>query len=335
MEKHYKNKVYYDGKGYYDTREAADALLAKLAAKEQTDIDDPPYQTIREVADQLQDAMGTLKQHPRLADEDDDLNAKYRKTYIEGAPFDPQSNPALHARVESANVGIRPVDSGDWSVRFSDKATQKITGPKTYSGSIQNVNTSSAAVKSTWSGLGDYSNHTAEPWDDPLKDQIAKAERTVACCDDSEIRPDYNPNIKPKVYFHDRWPSLTTKDIIKKAVELIVQNKKIDIHLTHSFIDPEAKKATFIVSLIDIPPFRKLIHFEADPEIFERNKYWVDTAANLRAKVDTNTYITLRLAYLIYRTVKYLEDKPIDKNVLRADYLKTEHFKVTQIDSCP
>ena len=221
-----------------------------------------------------------------------------------GAPFDSQSFDPLRARVEAAGTSagawridglgasVRPVDSGDWSVRFTDKAAEKLRANSVY-------------------GVGTAS-HTSAPWDDPLKDQIDKASNTVACCDLPELKPDYNPNDKVKVYYHDRFPSIPIRSIIDDAIELLNNKKnlhisKISLH-NEKFSDQDYRLA--ISSRIpERPGYIKTLEVAINHTAFDRAyKTELDGYAKLRARLDTNTYIKLRIAFLLYQALKLRDE---------------------------
>jgi len=222
-----------------------------------------------------------------------------------GAPFDSQSFDPLRARVEAETdsgawkidglgARIRPVDTGDWNVRFTDKAAEKLRENSVYG-----------------SGVGTAS-HTSAPWDDPLKDQIDKASNTVACCDLPELKPDYNPNDKVKVYYHDRFPSIPIRSIIDDAIELLNNKKnlhisKISLH-NEKFSDKDYRLA--ISSRIpERPGYIKTLEVAINHTAFDRAyKTELDGYAKLKARLDTNTYIKLRIAFLLYQALKLRDE---------------------------
>lgn len=218
-----------------------------------------------------------------------------------GAPFDSQSQDPLRARVEAAGASagawcidglgasVRPVDAGDWSVRFTDKAAEKLRANSVY-------------------GVGTAS-HTSAPWDDPLKDQIDKANNTVACCDLPEYKPDYNPNDRVKVYYHDRFPSIPIRSIIDDAIELL--NNKKNLHISKiSFSQSHPDFRLAISSRIpERPGYIKTLEVAINHTAFDRAyKTELDGYAKLKARLDTNTYIKLRIAFLLYQALKLRDE---------------------------
>lgn len=294
--------------------------------------------TAKEIVDQMQEAVEKLNRLENTLD--DDLDTKYRRTYLgdwgeragkadnlssktsgsagaAGAPFDSQSFDPLRARVEAAGTeagawrmnglgaSVRPVDTGDWSVRISDKATQKITGAKTYGDAARKLTANSVY------GVGTAS-HTSAPWDDPLKGQIDKANNTVACMDKPEMRPDYNPNAEVKVYYHDRFPSIPIRSIIDDAIELLNNKKKLHISKI-SFHNEKFSDQDYRLAISSLFPtnvvLRKTLEVVINHRAFDRAyKTELDEYAGLKARLDTNTYIKLRIAFLLYEAIKLRDE---------------------------
>ncbi len=207
--------------------------------------------------------------------------------------FDP-----LRARVEAAGASagawrldglgasVRPVDTGDWSVRFTDKAAEKLRTNSVYGSSLGTA------------------GHTSAPWDDPLAADIANARNTIACIDMPELKPYYDPNAAPRVYYHDRYPSIPVRAIIDDAIELL--NKKKNLHITK--ISFSQSHPEFFLAISSNHPYdpgsRKVLEVSIHHSAFDRVKQEIDDYAGLKAKLDTNTYIKLRIAFLLYEALK-------------------------------
>jgi len=172
---------------------------------------------------------------------------------------------------------------------------------------------SKAAIKVD---LGTHS-HTSAPWDDPLKDMQDKANNTVACMDMPELRPDYDPNAKPEIYYHDRFPSIPVRDIVNDAILMLRAKKQLNISI-HSF-SREVDDYRLVIKVIhdNLPPVGsgKIIECLINKKCFDRMKCDADRYAKLRAKLDTNTYLKLRVAWLLYQAQK-LSDQDASKLVL-------------------
>jgi hypothetical protein len=251
----------------------------------------------------------TIKTGTASGIDDDDLNAKYRRAYLGdweteiagnsssktsggsvfvGAPFDPQTFDPLRAR-----VGAGAYMNSPWATvtvpDFSANASQQISG-----------------VKSFNSTLGSAQAHTSAPWDDPLAAQTN--DNIVACMDIPEWKPECKPNnyiLPNQIYYHDRYPTINLHSIIYGAIEVLNKHKnlhvtKIDLH-TNS-VDGEVSLA---FSADDRKPgFRKTLEVTFPHKAFERFTHDLDRYAGLKAKWDTNTYIKMRIAYLLLHAVK-------------------------------
>jgi len=235
-----------------------------------------PY-TAKEITDKLQEAVSNLSSKTSAAG------------LAAGAPFDSQSQDPLRARVEAAGAYVRPADPGSWSVRFTDKAAEKLRANSVY-------------------GLGSAQAHTSAPWDDPLAADLTKAQNTVACIDMPDYRPDYNPNARVDIYYHDRFPSIPFKSIIEDAIELLNKNK--NLHISKISLHNE-KFSNYDISLTfsadhpTSPGLRKVLEVLFTHTAFDRAyKTDLDKNAGLRAKLDTNTYMKLRIAFLLYEALK-------------------------------
>jgi len=220
---------------------------------------------------------------------------------IYGVASDSQGFDPLRARVEAAGASagawkidglgacVRPADMGDWSVRFTDKAFDKLKANSVY-------------------GVGKAQARASAPWEDPLKGMMDKAQNTVACCDlpEPELTSGADSNIK--VYYHDRYPSIPRKSIIDDAIELL--NNKKNLHITKisfhtgKFGDQEISLA-FAADHPTDPGLRKILEVIFTKKAFDRAyDTEIDKYAKLKARLDTNTFIKLRIAFLLYQALK-------------------------------
>ena len=134
------------------------------------------------------------------------------------------------------------------------------------------------------------------------------ADAVVACMDLPEPKPYYDPNAAPTVYHHNRFPSASASTIISEAIKLL--NAKKNLNLTNTVIDQVFDGFRLIIHS-DTPVVRGLI--EASVVLikhvaFDRaHRTDIDMQAGLKAKLDTDTYIKLRIAFLLYEALKTSE----------------------------
>jgi len=154
-------------------------------------------------------------------------------------------------------------------------------------------------------GLGSAQARASAPWGDPLEGPRGRADDTVACADMPEPRPGCYPAARPEVYYRDRYPSIPVSSIIDGALELL--NEKKNLHITEiSFCQSHPDFRLAISSDDpDRPGFRKTLEVSINHAAFDRaHKTGLDRYARLKAKLDTNTYIKLRIAYFLYQALK-------------------------------
>jgi hypothetical protein len=220
-----------------------------------------------------------------------------------GAHLDPQTFDPLRAR-----VGAGAYMNSPWATvtvpDLSANASQQISG-----------------VKSFNSNLGSAQAHTSAPWDDPLAAQTN--DNIVACMDIPEWKPECKPNnyiLPNQIYYHDRYPTINLHSIIYGAIEVLNKHKnlhvtKIDLH-TNS-VDGEVSLA---FSADDRKPgFRKTLEVTFPHKAFERFTHDLDRYAGLKAKWDTNTYIKMRIAYLLLHALRLKKEdaEKINLDVIR------------------
>ena len=142
----------------------------------------------------------------------------------------------------------------------------------------------------------------------------------VACMDLPEPKPYYDPSAAPTVYHHNRFPSVPASTIISEAIKLL--NAKKNLNLTKTTID----------QVFD--GFRLIIHSDTSVvqgltetsvvlikhATFDRaHRTDIDMQAGLKAKLDTDTYIRLRIAFLLYEALKTSE---YGKQQMNSDIFK-------------
>lgn len=136
----------------------------------------------------------------------------------------------------------------------------------------------------------------------------------VACMDIPEPKPYYDPSATPTVYLHDRFPSKRSGDIIDEAIKLL--NAKKNLHMTKISVDQifEGFKIRIHSDMPFIQGSDKTLMIVIKHAAFDRaQRTDVDNFAGLKAKLDTDTYIKLRIAFLLFEALKadyYNKHKP-------------------------
>lgn len=159
----------------------------------------------------------------------------------------------------------------------------------------------------------------ADPWDDGYASNydpidalyrgiIDPRDNIVACAEMPKPTPDYDPKAMPKVYYNNRFPSVRSSDIIDEAIELL--NAKKDLRMTKISIEP-VFEGFRLRAYSDMPAARgigKTLVVLIKRTAFDRAHMTdIDAQARLMAKLDTNTYIKLRIAFLLYEALKTCE----------------------------
>ena len=132
----------------------------------------------------------------------------------------------------------------------------------------------------------------------------------VACMDLPKPTPYYDPSATPTVYHHDRFPSVSASTIISEAIKLL--NAKKNLNLTSTIIDQVFDGFKLVIPSKLSHPHLQWIDKTSVVLIkhaaFDRAHMTdIDTQARLMAKLDTNTYIKLRIAFLLYEALKTCE----------------------------
>ena len=154
-----------------------------------------------------------------------------------------------------------------------------------------------------------YLRSIQDPIDALYRGAIDPDDGVVACMDLPKPTPDYNPNAAPKVYYNSRFPSKRSVDIIDEAIELL--NAKKNVNMTK--VSVEQVFEGFKLRLhSDLPITRGLgknLFVLIKHTAFDRaHKSDIDTQARLMAKLDTDTYIRLRIAFLLYQAVTKIDE---------------------------
>ena len=143
------------------------------------------------------------------------------------------------------------------------------------------------------------------------------ADTVVACMDLPKPTPYYDPSATPTVYHHNRFPSASAGTIISEAIKLLNAKKNLNMNITT--IDQVFDGFKLLI-YSDTPAVRGLNETSVvliKHAAFDRaHRTDIDMYAGLKAKLDTDTYIKLRVAFLLYEALKTSE---YDKQKMNSD----------------
>ena len=120
----------------------------------------------------------------------------------------------------------------------------------------------------------------------------------------------YDYDDKPKVYYQPRYPSKPPMVIIEEALELLNSKKHLGIgNIEFSKVDKSTIRLTLSsAAAAKIPGYKRILSVWIEHKAFDRTyNMETDRDAGLTAKLDTDTYIRLRLAFLINKALKRAE----------------------------
>ena len=157
--------------------------------------------------------------------------------------------------------------------------------------------------------LGDNSYTSSyDPIDALYRGAMDPRDNVVACVEMPKPTPDYDPKAVPKVYFNSRFPSKRSGDIIDEAIELL--NAKKNVNITKVSVN-QVFEGFRLRLHSDMPAARgmgKTLIVLIKHAAFDRaHESDIDAEARLMAKLDTDTYIKLRIAFLLYEALKTCE----------------------------
>ena len=153
-----------------------------------------------------------------------------------------------------------------------------------------------------------YLRSVQDPIDALYRGAMDPMDNVVACMDLPKLKPDYDPKAVPKVYYNDRFPSKRSGDIIDEAIELL--NSKKNVNMTKVSVNQvfEGFKLRLHSDTSAARGMGKTLGVLIKHTAFDRaHKTDIDAEARLMAKLDTNTYIKLRIAFLLYEALKTCE----------------------------
>ena len=150
-----------------------------------------------------------------------------------------------------------------------------------------------------------YLRSLQDPIDALYRGALDTNDNVVACMDLPKLKPDYDPKAVPKIYYNDRFPSKRSGDIIDEAIELL--NSKKNVNMTKVSVNQvfEGFKLRLHSDTSAARGMGKTLGVLIKHTAFDRaHKTDIDAEARLMAKLDTNTYIKLRIAFLLYEALK-------------------------------
>lgn len=158
--------------------------------------------------------------------------------------------------------------------------------------------------ESAWDSLA-RKLEQADTIDALYRGAIDLADTMVACMDLPEPKPYYDPSAAPTIYYNDRFPSVPVSTIIDEAIKLL--NAKKNLHMTKIAVDQIFEG--FIIRIRSDMPFvngsDKTLMVVIKLAAFDRaQRTDIDMYAGLKAKLDTDTYIKLRIAFLLFEALK-------------------------------
>ena len=140
------------------------------------------------------------------------------------------------------------------------------------------------------------------------KSASSRIRDTLAAWKDTRILlTPYDYGYEPKVYYQPRYPSKPPMVIIEEALELLNSKKHLDIgNIELSKTSDSTIRLTLSSdTTAEIPGSQRILSVHIDYKAFDRT-YDIETdkEAGLMTKLDTDTYIKLRLAFLINKALK-------------------------------
>lgn len=116
-----------------------------------------------------------------------------------------------------------------------------------------------------------------------------------------------SPYDEPKVYYQPRYPSKPPMVIIEEALELLNSKKHLgigNIELSKTS-DSTIRLTLSSDTTAEIPGHQRILSVHIEYKAFDRtHEMSADQDAGLTEKLDTDTYIKLRLAFLINQALK-------------------------------
>ena len=150
----------------------------------------------------------------------------------------------------------------------------------------------------------------------------------VACMDLPKPTPYYDPNATPTIYYNDRFPSMPAKNIIDEAIKLLSTKK--NLYITKLAVDQTFEGFKILIRS-DMPISQgvdKTLMVLIKHAAFDRaQRTDIDKFAGLKAKLDTDTYIKLRIAFLLFEALKVddCNKQSIDSDIFKVISSNVRH----------
>ena len=140
------------------------------------------------------------------------------------------------------------------------------------------------------------------------KSASSRIKDTLAAWKDTRtLLSPYDYDDKPKVYYQSRYPSKPPMVIIEEALELLNSKKHLgieNIELSKTS-DSTIRLTLSSDATAEIPGSKRVLSVSIEYKAFDRtHDMAADKDAGLTARLDTDTYIKLRLAFLINQALK-------------------------------
>ena len=164
------------------------------------------------------------------------------------------------------------------------------------------------------------------PIDALYRGVIDPRDTVVACMDLPKPTPYYDPSAAPTVYYNDRFPSVPASSIIDEAIKLL--NAKKNLHMTKlsQFQIFEGFKILIRSDMPVVQGSDKTLLVLIKHAAFDRaHRTDIAMQAGLKAKLDTDTYIKLRIAFLLYEALKADNNKSIDSDIFEIISSNVRH----------
>ena len=166
------------------------------------------------------------------------------------------------------------------------------------------VNNNEKLHSSAWDSLA-RKLEQADQIDALYRGAIDPADTVVACMDLPKPTPYYDPSAAPTIYYNDRFPSMPASSIIDEAIKLL--NAKKNLYMTKISVN-QIFEGFKILIRSDMPISQgadKTLMVLIKHAAFDRaQRTDIDKFAGLKAKLDTDTYIKLRIAFLLFEALK-------------------------------
>ena len=140
------------------------------------------------------------------------------------------------------------------------------------------------------------------------KSASSRIKDTLAAWKDTRtLLSPYDYGYEPKVYYQPRYPSKPPMVIIEEALELLNSKKHLgigNIELSKTS-DSTIRLTLSSDTSAERPEYSRVLSVYIDYKAFDRTyDMETDKEAGLMTKLDTDTYIKLRLAFLINKALK-------------------------------